>query len=139
MSALITVQFGLGRLPSGIPDGVFILNIYVLSVSVVRNVIIAIARDPQEPCILIKRISSACIGDKGEEVLVPEIVDPGERSSGGCYHILPVGVVEMSEFHSSLHVFEFLVTINLYEYIIVLVKIKHNRNYAKIRKRFRIK
>ena len=108
MSALISVQFGLGRLPPCIPDGVSILNIYVLSVSVVRNVIIAIARDPQESCILIKRISSACIGDKGEEVLVPEIVDPGERSSA----------------------------INLYEYIIVLVKIKHNRDYAKNTKTF---
>ena len=107
MSALISVQFSLGRLPSCIPDGVSVLNIYVLTVSVVRNVIIAIARDPQKPCIFIKRISSACIGDQGEEILVPEIVDPGERSSGSCDHILPVGVVEMSEFHISLHIFEF--------------------------------
>ena len=107
MSALITVQLSLGRLPSSIPNSVFILYIYVLSVSVVGNVVIAIACDSQKSCILIKGITSACIGDQSEEVLVPEIVDPRERSSGSCNHILSIGVVEVSEFHNSLHVFDF--------------------------------
>ena len=44
--ALITVQFCLGRLPAGIPDSVFIFNIYVLSISVVRDVIVTITCKP---------------------------------------------------------------------------------------------
>jgi hypothetical protein len=107
VSALIAVQFCLGRLPSGVPDSILIFNIYVLSVSVVRHIIVTITCKPQKPCILIKGIASASIGDQSEEVLVPEIIDPGERSLGSCDHVLPVGVIEMSEFHISLHVFRF--------------------------------
>ena len=102
VTALVTVKFCLGRLPAGIPDCVSILYIYVLSVAVVGNIIVTISCNAQKPCIFIKRIAAACVGDQRKEVLVAQIVDPGKRSLGSGDDILPVCVIEISEFHNSL-------------------------------------
>ena len=102
VTALVTVKFRLGRLPAGIPDCVSILYIYVLSVAVVGNIIVTISCNAQKPCIFIKRIAAACVGDQRKEVLVAQIVDPGKRSLGSGDDILPVCVIEISEFHNSL-------------------------------------
>ena len=112
MPALIAVEISLGGLPPGIPDGISIFYIYVLSVSVVRNVVVAVTGDPEQPCIFIEGIASAGIGNQCEEVLVSEVIDPGKRRPGGGYNVLPV-------------------TIIIFIYIICSAKNKYNRNNDK--------
>ena len=102
MPAFVAVKVRLRRLPSGIPDTVPILDINVLAVSVQRHVIVPVAGDPQELCVLIKGITAACIGDQGEKVRVSQIVDPGEGSLGSSDHILSAAVIEITEFHCFL-------------------------------------
>ena len=45
MAAFVAVQLRAGRLPSGIPDNVFVLYVKIFSVIVIRYIIIAIPGD----------------------------------------------------------------------------------------------
>ena len=46
--------------------------------------------------ILIERIPTCCVGDKREEILVTQIVDPRPWSLWICNHVLAIGVIKMT-------------------------------------------
>lgn len=104
MAALITVEWGLARLPAGTPHNVSVLNIKVSAAVVHRYVIVAVARDAAEFGILIERVTSRRIGYEAEEILIAQVVNPGEWSCRVGDYIFTVFVVEMSVclFHCSV-------------------------------------
>lgn len=58
---LISVQIGLGWHPSGIPDGIALFNIVVVSIAVERNIVITVSRQTKKLCIFIEAIATAGI------------------------------------------------------------------------------
>ena len=82
MTALILIKFSLYGRPSGIPDSTVVVDVEITSAHIKGYVVIAVSRDPAEPCILIERITTCSVGDQREKSLITKIVDPGIRSPG---------------------------------------------------------
>ena len=97
--AAVAVQFGLHRLPARVPDCVAVLNIIVVSVTVRRCVVVAVAGQPQKAVIPAESISAGGIGNQTEEIMAAQIVDPGQGSPGVSDHIFLMMVVEVSVLH----------------------------------------
>ena len=96
---LISVQIGLGWHPSGIPDGIAIFNIVVVSIAVERNIVITVSRQTKKLCIFIEAIATAGIGDQRKEILRTQIVDPWEWCLRRGNNIFFVRIIEISKFH----------------------------------------
>ena len=96
MAALVAVEWGFTRFPTRIPDGIAFLDVEVTSAIIHRNPIVAITGDATELGILIERITTGCIGDEREEILVAQIVDPRPWSLWICNHVLAIGVIKMT-------------------------------------------
>ena len=61
---LISVQIGLGWHPSGIPDGIALFNIVVVSIAVERNIVITVSRQTKKLCIFIEAVAAAGVGNQ---------------------------------------------------------------------------
>ena len=99
MTALVAVQFSLGGLPAGIPDGIAILNIEVFAVDIPGNAVVAITGHTQKLSILIKGVAAAGVGNQTKELVATQIVDPGQGSFWGGDHIFLMGIIEKTKFH----------------------------------------
>ena len=55
VAAFIGVEAGFDRLPAGIPDRVPVLNVKIFSVDIRRHVIVAVAGQTQELCVLYRK------------------------------------------------------------------------------------
>ena len=101
VTAGILVQFGLNRLPSGVPDRAVVVNIEITAAVVHRHVVVPVAGDPAKARIPVEAIASGSVADDTEELLAAEIIDPGIRCARGIDDIFPCLVVEMAEFHGN--------------------------------------
>ena len=99
VTALVRVKFSLYWLPSGIPYSITVLDIEIVTIAVNRGVVVSITCQAHEFCILEEAISSGCVGYEPEEVLRPEVVDPGKRGLRRRNDILTVDIVKITEFH----------------------------------------
>ena len=103
MAAGVGVKLGLDRLPGGVPDhGIlagFVAEVESEAFLVQGVVVVAVARDAAQPCVLVEGIASGGVGDQGEEVLASQVVDPGKGGPGGLDHVFSVFVVKVSVFH----------------------------------------
>jgi hypothetical protein len=100
VAAAVTVQRGLGGLPTRVPHGVAVLDVDAVTVHVQRRVIVAVAGQPPQPGIPVKAVTAAGVGHQTEKVLAAQIVDPGQGSAGRVDHIFPARIIKMSESHS---------------------------------------
>ena len=99
MAAFVGVEVSFSRLPGGIPDGIPVLDVEILSVAVIWNVVVAVTRQTKKSGVLIKGIPPAGVRYQAEKVLISEVVDPRKRCLRRCDHILSVLIIVMSEFH----------------------------------------
>ena len=99
MSAAVPVEFRLNRLPAGIPDGVSVFYIKVKAFLIQRAVVIAVARDSPQSCIAVEAVAAGGVAQQREEVLVSEVVDPGQRSTWCRNDIFASRVIKVTEFH----------------------------------------
>ena len=98
MAALIEVERCLARFPTGIPDGLAILDVEVATAIVHRHVVVAITGDAAELGILVEGIATGGVADEREEILIAQIVDPRPWGLWVGDDILAVGVIKMSVF-----------------------------------------
>ena len=82
MPALIAVQFGFDRLPPGRPNLPVLVDIKILAPIIHRYIVVPVAGDPAQACILVKAVASCRIGDNGEKFLTTQVVDPGIGGAG---------------------------------------------------------
>jgi len=99
VAALIAVQFGLGGLPAGIPYGIAVLNIVIPTVRVRWYVIVAVAGDTPQLGIPVKAVPAGRVGNKAEECLTAQIVDPRQRRARRGDDIFACGIGKMTEIH----------------------------------------
>ncbi len=78
--ALVPIERRLRRLPARIPDGVAVPHVEVAPDRVVRNIVVAVAREPPKPCVAPERVAATRVRAEAEEVVLAEVVQPGE----GC-------------------------------------------------------
>ncbi len=102
VAALIGVEGGLAGLPARIPDRVAILDVVIAAAGVHGYAVVAVAEDPAEFGVLAEAVTACGIGNQGEEILRPHVVDPRPRGGRIRDDVLPVGVVEMSVFFHML-------------------------------------
>ena len=100
MTAFIGIYRCFGWHGAGIPDGVTIFDIVILSVGINRQCIVTVTGDTQQFCIFIEAVSAAGIGNKGEETFCAQIVDPWEWCSRGGNDIFSGFIIKMTEFHN---------------------------------------
>ena len=96
VAALIAVEWRLAWFPAWIPDGIAILDVEVATTIIHRYPVVAIAGETTELGILIERIPTCCVGDKREEILVTQIVDPRPWGLWVSNHVLAIGVIKMT-------------------------------------------
>ena len=98
VTALIGVEGGLAGLPARVPDRVPVLDVVIAAAGVHGHAVVAVAEDPAELGILAEAVTACGIGDQGEEILRPHVVDPRPRGGRIRDDVLPMGVVEVSVF-----------------------------------------
>ena len=69
MTAGIAVQFGLNRLPAGIPNGIAVLDVIIPSALIQTTVVVAVTGQPQQLGILIERVAACGVGDQAEKFI----------------------------------------------------------------------
>ena len=102
MAAFIGIELGAHRLPSGVPDRIAVFDIEVFAVIIIRNIVIAVAGNSQQLGIFIECIAAHCVRDQREEVLVAEVIDPGQRCLRSCDDILAVFVIKITVLDKSV-------------------------------------
>ena len=105
--ALIAVEFGTARLPSGIPYRPVVVDIKISAAIIHRHAVVTVAGNAAELRVLAKRVTARRIRNQSEEIFRTQIVDPRERRTRVRNHIFPVLVIEISVFHI-LYAFIFL-------------------------------
>ena len=98
MPALVGIQFRLAGFPARIPDRIAVLDIVIAPARIHRHTVIAVPENTAELGVLAEAVATGGIGNQGEEILRPHIIDPRPRRRRVRDDILPRGVVEMSEF-----------------------------------------
>jgi len=102
MAALISIELCLYRRPAGIPYCAIVIDVEITTAHIERYVVIAITCNSSEPCVLIEAVAAGSIGNKGEESLIAEVVDPRIGCLGSIDDVLFTRVIEMTEFHVGL-------------------------------------
>ena len=106
VAALIEIERSLDRRPAGVPDGAVVGNIEISAAHINRDIIIAIAGNTAQTCVLIEMIAARGIGNQRKESLCTEVVDPRIRSLGRLNDVFFVRVIEVTEFlHEKLRSF----------------------------------
>ena len=80
MTAFVTVQFCFDRLPARIPYGISVLDIYIFSIGVRRDVIVTITGEAEQSGVTTESVSAAGVGNKGEDLTVYACIMYGELS-----------------------------------------------------------
>ena len=101
VAAAVTVQRGLGGLPTRVPHGVAVLDVDAVTVHVQRRVIVAVAGQAAHPGIPVKAVTARRVGDQTEEVLAAKVVDPGQGRLRGGDDVFLVPVIKISELHNA--------------------------------------
>ena len=101
VAAAVTVQRGLGGLPTRVPHGVAVLDVDAVTVHVQRRVIVAVAGQAAHPSIPVKAVTAHRVGDQTEEVLAAKVVDPGQGRLRGGDDVFLVPVIKISELHNA--------------------------------------
>ena len=104
VAALIGVQLGFRGLPTGVPDGIAVLDIEIVAVAVQRHGIVAVTGQAEQLGVFIKAVSSGSIGNQRKEAIHSQIIDPGKGRFRGLDDIFFICIVKMSK----LHVFNLL-------------------------------
>ena len=69
------------------------------SLLVQRAVVVTVSRNSPQTCIAEKTVAAGGIGQQGKEILIPQIVDPGQRRARRCNDIFAANIVKESEPH----------------------------------------
>ena len=96
VTALVAVEWSFAGFPSGVPHGVAILDIEIATAIVHRHAVVSVAGDATELGILVEGITTCCVGDEGEEILVAQIIDPRPWGLRIGNHVLAIVVIEMT-------------------------------------------
>ena len=102
VTALVGVEGGLAGLPARVPDRFAVLDVVIAAAGVHGHAVVAVAEDPAEFGILAEAVTACGIGNQGEEILRPHVVDPRPRGGRIRDDVLPAGVVEVSVFFHML-------------------------------------
>ena len=76
VTAAVAVQFGLNRLPSGIPYRIPVLYIEIASALIGRSIVVAVSCQTEKLGIPVKGISAGGIRDQTEKIRGSEIINP---------------------------------------------------------------
>ena len=98
-AAFVAVAARLDRLPARIPDRASVINVEVAAPEVEGDVVVAVAREPSEAGVLPEGVAAPGVGAEAEEVVLAQIVEPGEGGIGSRDHIFAGGVVEIAVIH----------------------------------------
>jgi hypothetical protein len=101
VAALVVVERGSRGFPRRVPDGPAILDVQVAAVGIQRHVVVPVAQQAAEAGIAVEAVPPCRVGDKAEEILAPQVVQPRQRGVGARDDVLAVAVVEVAVFHSS--------------------------------------
>ena len=63
VAAFISIQRGFGRLPAGIPYCIFVLNVEIMSIGVIRNIVVTVTGHAEKFGVFIEAITSASVGN----------------------------------------------------------------------------
>ena len=96
MAALEGIEFGAGRFPTGIPDRLALLHIQEAAVVIHRVVVVAITREATELGVLPEGVAARGLRRHAEELVLAEIIQPGQGRVWACDNIFAVGVVKVS-------------------------------------------
>src|SRR5690554_5796439 len=99
MAALIEGQFFLHGLETRSPAISAVINVKITATVIQRHIVVPIACEPPQACILIESIAAGSIGDQAEKFLRAQVVDPWVGSFWGCNHIFPVLIIKVPELH----------------------------------------
>ncbi len=99
VAAAVGVQFGLHRLPAGIPDRIPVLYVDVEALLIRRAVVVAVTGDSAQARVFIKAIAPRRVGEQGEKIFAAQVVDPGKGRPGRGDDVLPPEGVKVSELH----------------------------------------
>src|SRR6185295_3181090 len=90
VAAAIILQLRAGRLPRRRPELArrVVTQVDVAPAIIEWDVVVAVAGDPPQPRVPIKRVAAGCGGDDREVSLTAEVVDPGQRGIGPCDDVL---------------------------------------------------
>ena len=69
--------------PAVDPYGIPILDIVVFPVRIVRDAVVAVPRQAEQFGVLVKAVASAGVGNKGEEIIASQVIDPGQWGTRG--------------------------------------------------------
>ena len=96
MTALVAVEWGLGRLPARVPDRLAVADVEVAAAEVVGGVVVPVPRQAAELGVAPERVAACRVRAEAEEVVLAEVVEPRQRRVGPRDDVLPPGVVEPS-------------------------------------------
>jgi hypothetical protein len=99
VAALEVVEIGLDRQPGRGPHVAAVVHVEVPATGVGRDVVVAVAREPAHLGVAVERVPAGLVGDEREELLRPEVVDPGVRRVGRRDDVLARLVVEVAVTH----------------------------------------
>ena len=99
VAAGVAVQRGLGGLPAGVPDGIAVLDVDVVAVHVQRGAVVAVAGQAAHPGVAVEAVAARRVGDKAEEILAAQVVDPGQGRARGGDDVFLAFIIEVTESH----------------------------------------
>ena len=99
VAAGIAIQLRFCGLPARVPDCAAVFDIETEPLLIGRAVVVAVAGETAQTRVPVEAVTACRVGQKGEEILAAEIVDP--RKGRACVgdHVFPLLVVEMAEMH----------------------------------------
>ncbi|MNG32663.1 hypothetical protein D3C84_1187330 [compost metagenome] len=75
------------------------MDVIVAAAVIDWDVVVAIARQTAKPCIAVEAVAASRIGDKAEESLIAQVVNPRIRCLRSRNNIFFVRIIEITEFH----------------------------------------
>ena len=113
----VSVKLCLGRLPSGVPDRVAVLNIEIVPVGILWRVVVAESGEPEKLGVFVEAVTASGVRYERKEFFASQIIDPGERSPWCGNDVFFIPVVKITVFHGNL----LLVMIGVPDYIWLLM------------------
>ena len=93
------VELGLDRHPRRGPDVTAVVDVEVPTAGVVRDVVVAVAREPTHARIAVEGVPAGGVRDQREELLGPQVVDPRVGGARGRDDVLTGRIIEVPVAH----------------------------------------
>jgi hypothetical protein len=97
--ALIIIEFGFYRFPTRRLDGIIFFYVKVPPVIVDGHIVVPETGNSPETRVFEKTVSSGCIGNQAEKVVVAKVIYPGPGCLRVGNYVLPRIIVEIAVFH----------------------------------------